>query len=70
MLPVFQNLNNNSERRLYDVLPIQKSPKVSFLALGGLHEDKLRAILNVSKFPKIMKLYVGVPPFYFKLGSN
>ena len=50
MLLVFQNLNYKLQIRLSDVLPNQQSPsKVitkSFLALGGLHEDKLCDILQ------------------------
>ena len=46
VLPVFQNLNYKLQRKLSDVVycpsnQVIKSDKISFLALGGLHGDKL-----------------------------
>ena len=49
MLPIFQNLNYKLQRRLSDVLPIQhshQSDSKRFLAIGGLHGDKLCDILQ------------------------
>ena len=58
----FQNLNYKLQRRLFDVLPIQKShDTISFLALGGLHEDKLCVTLQEAMTPANVKRFMKPP---------
>ena len=58
----FQNLNYKLQRRLFDVLLIQQShDTISFLALGGLHEDKLCVILQEIMTPANVKRFMKPP---------
>ena len=58
----FQNLNHKLQRRLYDVLPIQQShDTISFLALGGLHEDKLCVTLQEAMTPANVERFMKPP---------
>ena len=58
----FQNLNYKPQRRLFDVLPIQQShDTISFLALGGLHEDKLCVTLQEAMRPANVEGFMKPP---------
>ena len=58
----FQNLNDKPQRRLFDVLPIQQShDTISFLALGGLHEDKLCVTLQEAMTPANVERFMKPP---------
>ena len=58
----FQDLNYKPQRRLFDVLPIQQShDTVSFLALEGLHEDKLCVTLPEAMTPANVERFMKPP---------
>ena len=60
----FQNLNCKPQKRLFDVLPIQQShDTISFLALGGLHEDKLCVTLQEAMTPANVERFMK-PPYF------
>ena len=57
----FKNLNYKLQRRLFDVLPIQQShDTINFLALGGLHEDKLCVTLQEAMAPANVKRFMDL----------
>ena len=63
----FQNLNYKPQRRLFDVLPIQQSyDTISFLALGGLHEDKLCVTLQEAMTPANVEGFMKPPLFILR----
>ena len=57
-----KNLNFKLLRRLFDVMPIRQShDTTNFLALGGLHDDKLCVTLQAAFTPANVKQFIKPP---------